>query len=72
MTYKSGTEVCSQGSKKQINRTLFTNLLYTDEQRTWLKAIQRYKEENHKDYLRWDEVLAIALSLGYRKVLNHS
>jgi hypothetical protein len=40
----------------------------TPEELEWLKAIDRYKHEENRPFLTWREVLAIALSLGYRKV----
>ena len=40
----------------------------TPEQVEFGKAIDRYKRTNHRPYPSWDEILAVALSLGYRKV----
>ena len=40
----------------------------TDEQFTFLMAIDRYKKENHRPFPTWTEVLEVIKALGYRKV----
>ncbi|OGZ72109.1 MAG: hypothetical protein A2908_04425 [Candidatus Staskawiczbacteria bacterium RIFCSPLOWO2_01_FULL_38_12b] len=51
----------------QINGMRFD---HSDEEREFLKAIDRYKIEMRRPYPTYPEVLAIALSLGYRKVVS--
>jgi hypothetical protein len=41
---------------------------YSDEEREFLMAIDRYKRERRRVHLSWREVLVIAKSLGYRRV----
>ncbi|KKK60988.1 hypothetical protein LCGC14_3018870, partial [marine sediment metagenome] len=40
----------------------------TDEQFTFLMAIDRYKKENQRPFPTWTEVLEIIKALGYRLV----
>ncbi len=40
----------------------------TDEQFSFLMAIDRYKKENQRPFPTWTEVLEVAKALGYRKV----
>jgi hypothetical protein len=41
---------------------------YTAEELEFLKAIDRYKRERQRPHPSWREILAVARSLGYRKV----
>lgn len=41
---------------------------FSDEEAEFLKAIERFKREKRKPFPTWSEVLAVARSLGYRKV----
>jgi hypothetical protein len=41
---------------------------YSDEELDFLRAIDAYKRINGRPYPTWPEVLAVAKSLGYRKV----
>jgi hypothetical protein len=41
---------------------------YTEDQIEFLAAIERYKRENRRPFPAWSEVLAVLVSLGYRKV----
>lgn len=41
---------------------------YDDEQREFMVAIDRYKRERRRPYPGWDEVLAVAKSIGYRLI----
>lgn len=43
--------------------------IYTDEEREFLTAIDRYKRENRRPFPTWKEVLDLIKTLGYRKVL---
>lgn len=40
----------------------------TDEQFSFIMAIDRYKKENQRPFPTWTEVLEIIKALGYRKV----
>ncbi len=41
---------------------------YSDEEREFLTAIDRYKAETNRRFLSWCEVLRVFKRLGYRKV----
>lgn len=39
----------------------------SSEELQFIKAIEKYKTENHKNFLSWTEVLSIVKDLGYRQ-----
>jgi hypothetical protein len=41
---------------------------YTDEERAFLVAMERYKRQRRRPFPTWREVLAVVHSLGYRRV----
>ena len=41
---------------------------YSDEERVFLLAMERYKRERRRPFPSWREVLHVAHSLGYRRV----
>jgi hypothetical protein len=41
---------------------------YTDEETSFMRAMERYKRENRRPFPTWSEVLEVLRSLGYRKV----
>jgi len=43
---------------------------YSDEERVFLQAIERYKRERDRPFPTWSEVLAILHALGYRPVAD--
>lgn len=43
----------------------------SDEQFEFLKAIEKYKRQNNKQFPTWTEVLEVAKALGYRRVAQH-
>jgi hypothetical protein len=43
-------------------------VIYTDEEREFMVAIDNYKRINRRPYPTWREVLRVLESLGYRKV----
>lgn len=42
---------------------------YSDEERVFLMAMERYKREQRRPYPTWREVLHVVHALGYRKTL---
>lgn len=50
----------------------FSNLAhgseYTDDEREFMLAVERYKREKRRPFPTCREILAVAKSLGYRKV----
>lgn len=41
---------------------------YSDEEREFLQAMDRYKREKKRPFPTWSEALAVLRELGYRKV----
>ncbi|MDE2104898.1 MAG: hypothetical protein KGL39_47110 [Patescibacteria group bacterium] len=41
---------------------------YSDDEREFMVAMDTYKCQNRRPFPAWTEVLAVLLSLGYRKV----
>jgi hypothetical protein len=41
---------------------------YSDDEREFLVAMERYKRERRRPFPTWREVLVVLLSLGYRRV----
>jgi hypothetical protein len=41
---------------------------YTDDEREFLMAVERYKRRHRRPFPTWREVLHVAHCLGYRKV----
>jgi hypothetical protein len=52
----AGPEECFPGSD------------YSDEERVFLLAMERYKRQRRRPYPTWREVLHVVYSLGYRRV----
>ena len=42
--------------------------MQTNDETEFLKAIDRYKRVNSRPHPTWQEVFAVAVALGYRKV----
>ena len=42
---------------------------YTDDELEFMLAVQRYKEQRRRPHPSWREILWIAHSLGYRRVV---
>jgi hypothetical protein len=47
---------------------LFPGSDYTDEERLFLQAMDRFKRTRRRPFPSWSEVLSVVISLGYRKV----
>lgn len=45
---------------------------YSDEEREFLLAVERYKRERNRPFPTWVEVLRIAKALGWRKVVDEN
>lgn len=41
---------------------------YTDEEISFMRAMDQYKRDNRRPFPTWSEVLEVLFSLGYRKV----
>jgi len=49
-------------------QVVFQGADYSDDERLFLVAMERYKRERRRPYPTWREVLQVVRSLGYRKV----
>jgi hypothetical protein len=49
-------------------QVVFPGADYSDDERLFLVAMERYKRERRRPYPTWREVLQVVRSLGYRKV----
>jgi hypothetical protein len=47
---------------------VFPGYDYSDEEREFLVAMERYKRRMRRPFPTWREVLEVVLSLGYRRV----
>src|SRR5436853_5001215 len=45
---------------------------YTDEETAFMKAMERYKRENRRQFPTWTEVLEVVRSLGYLKTAEET
>lgn len=64
-------ELRSQGGQSGGHNghvTVTSETEYSDDQREFLLAVERYKRERKRPFPALSEILAIAVSLGYRRV----
>lgn len=47
---------------------IYQGSTYSDEEREFLRAIDRYKSATGRQFLSWHEVLRLFKALGYRKL----
>ena len=45
---------------------------YSNDETSFMKAMERYKRENRRPFPTWSEVLEVLSSLGYRKVAEET
>ncbi len=69
------------GPKKPVPRTgrpvkrtrLFAGILdpgHTSDELEFMRAVEKWKHDQHRPFPLWSDVLAVLLSLGYRKVVT--
>lgn len=59
MTTKAAPALCN---------ALTSQVIYTDEERELILAVDAYRRANHRPYPTCREILAVARALGYRRV----
>lgn len=62
---------CSPASRKlriHASSEEFPGSDYSDEERRFLIAMDRYRRERHRLYPTWREVLHVVHELGYRRI----
>ena len=55
------------GSIRAHSKATTDFVSYSDDEREFLMAIDKYKRQERRPYPTWSEVLAVLKSLGYRK-----
>lgn len=61
-----------EGGRRVKPWTTFSEAAYTDEQRDWLTAILRWREQHGGRQPTLIEAFRLAVSLGYRRVTDDS
>lgn len=65
---KVGTESEATDDHERRGNVLTCEIDYTDEEREFILAMERYKRERKRPFPSFTEVLAVARALGYRRV----
>jgi len=55
--------------RRRIDPTTFEKQ-YTDDEMEFMNAMQRFKERSGKSFPSYGEVIKVAMTLGYRKLVN--
>jgi hypothetical protein len=53
---------------QRLRSPITSEVQYTDDERDFLLALDRYKRLNRRPCPTWREVLAVAVSVGFRRV----
>jgi hypothetical protein len=64
---RSGQERRYQGERRRQVDPTTCEREYTEDQITFMKAMDQYKRANRRPFPTWSEVLEVLHSLGYRK-----
>jgi hypothetical protein len=65
---RSGDERRNQGERRRQVDPTTCERDYSDEEITFMKAMDAYKRANRRPFPTWSEVLEVLRALGYRKV----
>src|SRR5437870_1466109 len=65
---RAGKERRNQGERRRQIDPTTCERDYSDEEITFMKAMDQYKRDNRRPFPTWSEVLEVLRSLGYRKV----
>jgi hypothetical protein len=69
---RSGKERRHQGERRRQIDPTTCERDYTDEEISFMKAMDQYKRDNRRPFPTWSEVLEVLRSLGYRKVAERT
>ncbi len=64
---RSGKERRHQGERRRQVDPTTCERDYSDEEITFMKAMDQYKRDNRRPFPTWSEVLEVLRALGYRK-----
>jgi hypothetical protein len=65
---RSGQDRRQQGERRRQVDPTTCERDYTDDEITFMKAMDQYKRANRRPFPTWSEVLEVLHALGYRKV----
>ena len=65
---RSGEDRRNQGERRRQVDPTTCERDYTDEEITFMRAMDQYKRDSRRPFPTWSEVLEVLYSLGYRKV----
>src|SRR5260370_29107384 len=65
---RSGKDRRQQGERRRQVDPTTCERDYSDEEITFMKAMDQYKRDNRRPFPTWSEVLEVLYALGYRKV----
>src|SRR5438874_2122692 len=65
---RSGKDRRNQGERRRQIDPTTCERDYSDEEITFMKAMDQYKRDNRRPFPTWSEVLEVLRALGYRKV----
>ncbi len=65
---RTGKDRRQQGERRRQVDPTTCEREYTEEEITFMKAMDTYKRANRRPFPTWSEVLEVLRSLGYRKV----
>jgi hypothetical protein len=65
---RSGRDRREKGERRRQVDPTTCEKDYSDEEITFMKAMEQYKRSNRRPFPTWSEVLEVLRSLGYRKI----
>src|SRR4051812_46758445 len=69
---RSGNDRRQQGERRRQIDPTTCERDYSDDEITFMKAMDQYKRDNRRPFPTWSEVLEVLRDLGYRKVADPS
>ncbi len=69
---RSGSDRRQQGERRRQIDPTTCERDYSDDEITFMKAMDQYKRDNRRPFPTWSEVLEVLRALGYRKVAEPS
>ena len=67
---RTGKDRRQQGERRRQIDPTTCERDYSDEEITFMKAMDQYKRDNRRPFPTWSEVLEVLRALGYRKVAD--
>lgn len=65
---RSGTDRRDKGERRRQIDPTTCERDYSDDEITFMKAMDQYKRDNRRPFPTWSEVLEVLRALGYRRV----